>query len=215
MPDDQSPPSFTPAPPPSLPRREDLAAAADQLRNQPGPGGAQPSEQDLAAGLAARQDSAPAGVTQVDVDSLMGLIQGLQNRLDQLQADKDAGDSAPVLGTANSLRDLIKVHAAHNPATDHGDVLRLADDAVDAATNAQDSGDGSIVSDIAGKIVRALHRVHPGPGDHHYFRQALGFAEVHLPDAAAQLKPRPQQAPAGEIGSDRAPATVVQGSVTG
>jgi hypothetical protein len=207
-------PFEAPAAPPPLPSRENLAAAAEQLRAAPGPGTAPPSEADVAAGLAAAQAGAPRGVTQVDVDALMGMIQGLQDQLNSLQAEKDAGDSAPVLGTASSLRDLIKVHAAHNPGTDHADVLRLADDAVDAATNAQDSGDGSIVGDIAGKIARALHRVHPGPGDHHYFRQALGFAEVHLPDAAAQLRPRPPQA-AAAITSDRAPATVVQGSVTG
>ncbi len=172
---------------------------------------APPPEAEVAANLAAA--GVPAGLTDVDVSKLLAGIQALQDRVDALEAEKASGAAVPVLNTAEALRDLIATHAAHSPGTDHSDVLRLADDAVDAARNAADSGDGSLVTQIAGKISRALHRVDPGPGMHHYFAQALGFADVHLPDAAAQLAVKPKTSAA--IGSDRGPVPVVQGSVTG
>lgn len=196
------------------PTPDQLAAAADQLRAKPAPGVTPPDETSLAAELAARQAAAPAGVTDVDVAKLLELIQGMQARVDALEAEKASGAAVPVLGTAEALRDLIAVHAAHSPGADHGDVLRLADDAVDAARNAADTGDGSLVVQISQKIARALAKVHPGGGDHHYFRQALGFAEVHLPDAAAQLVPRPAK-PSAELTSTRGSVPVLQGSVTG
>jgi hypothetical protein len=167
--------------------------------------------------VAAQLSAPPAtsGLTDVDVGELLAGIKALQDRVDALESEKASGAGLPVVNTAQALRDLIATHAAHTPGTDHSDLLRLADDAVDAAVNAVQSGDGGPLTDIAGKIARALARVHPGPGTHHYFQQATGFAEVHLPDAAAQLVKKPQRAPVAAVGSDRAPATVVQGSVTG
>jgi hypothetical protein len=179
----------------------------------PQPPAGPPPEEQVAAQLAAQQAGAPAGVTDVDAGQLLDFIKTLQDRVDALEAEKAAGAAVPVVGTAEALRDLISVHASHTPGTDHSDLIRLADDAVDAAKNAAESGDGGPTTDIAAKIARALHRVHPGPGTHHYFQQALGFAEVHLPDAAAELVKKP--AARAAVGSDRAPATVVQGSVTG
>lgn len=202
--------------PPAGPAAPDnLAAAAEQLRAAAAPGVSPPPETEVAAGLAAAQASAPAGVTQVDIEALAGMIKSLQDKVAALEAEKAAGAAAPVLATAETLRDLIAVNAAHHPAADHASLIRLADDAVDAAKNAADSGDGSLVTQIAGKIERALRRVHPGPGDHHYHQQATAFAAVHLPDAAAQLVPRPQQPAAGALGSSGAQVPVIQGSVTG
>jgi hypothetical protein len=197
------------------PTPDDLAAAADQLRSAPAPGIAPPSEAEVAASLAARQAAGPAGLTGADVDQLLAGIKALQARVDALESEKAAGAAVPAVSGAETMRDLIRTHAAMNPGTDHGDLIRLADDAVDAAGNAAESGQGSELAKIAARVARALHKVHPGPGDHHYWRQALGFAEVHLPDAADALVPRPQQAPAGAVSSDRAPARVVAGSVTG
>lgn len=175
-----------------------------------------PSEQEMAAQLAAQQASAPAGLTDVDVNALLAGIKALQDRVDALEEEKASGAGLPVQNTAEALRDLIATHAAHTPGVDHGDLIRLADDAVDAATNATQSGDGGPLTDISGKIARALRRVDPGPGTHHYWQQAIGFAEVHLPDAAGQLVKKPQRAPAGAVASSgKASPPVVQGSVTG
>lgn len=193
---------------------DELAAAANLLGSA-APAPAPMTQEEMAAHLAAQQASAPAGLTDVDVTALLAGIKALQDRVDALEAEKASGAAVPVLNTAEVLRDLIATHAAHAPGTDHSDLLRLADDAVDAAKNAADSGDGSLVTQISGKISRALHRVHPGPGTHHYFQQALGFADVHLPDAAAQLVPKPAQAPIAAVTSSGASVPVVQGSVTG
>lgn len=198
------------------PTPEQLAAAADQLRAQAdvNPGVAPPSEADVAADLAAKQSAGPAGVTDVDVQALLAGIRALQARVDALEDEKAAGNAAPVVGTAETIRDLLRVHAAHNPKTDHAPVLALADDAVDAAGNAVESGDGGELSKIGARLVRAIRKIHPGPGDHHYLNQALGFAEDHLPDAIDALEPR-RADPIAAIGSDRAPAKVIPGSVTG
>lgn len=207
-----TPPDGQPAP---VPTPEQLAQAADQLRNVPQPSVSPPPEDEVAAGLAARQSAAPAGITSVDAEKLMAAMAAMQARLDALEAEKRAGATVPLKSEAEVMRDLIRVHAAHNPGTDHAGVLRLADDAVDAAGNAADSGDGSIVHDLAGKLERALVKVHPGPGDHHYFAQALDFARFHLPEAAARVPRKPDREPAAAVSSDRAPATVIQGNVTG
>ena len=194
---------------------DNLAAAAEQLRAAAAPAVAPPPEDEVALGLAARQAAAPAGVTSVDVEALAATILHLQERLSALEEERQAGAAVPVQATAETLRDLIKVNAAHHPAADHADLVRLADDAVEAAKDAVQSGDGSLLAQIAGKIERALDRVHPGPGDHHYHAQATAFARVHLPDAAAQLVPRPQQPAAGVLGSSGAARPAIQGSVIG
>lgn len=207
----------TPTPEQGTPTPEQLAAAADQLRAQAAatPAPPLPSEAEMAAGLAAKQSAAPSGVTDVDAAQLLAIIQQLQARVDSLEDDKAKGTPAPVVGTAETIRDLLKVHAAHNPQTDHAPVLALADDAVDAAGNALESGDGGELRKIGDRLVRAIRKIHPGPGDHHYLNQALGFAEDHLPDAIDSLQPKRERTPAAALGSDRAPARVISGSVTG
>lgn len=194
------------------PTPEQFAAVKNQMTGT-GPDAALPSEEEMGARAAA----AGADPTSVDVNELLKTIQkqqaAMQARIDELLKEKAAGTAVPVRDAAQSLRDLIVTHAAHTPGTDHGEVLRLADDAVDAAVNAASSGAGGPVIAIAAKIAKALKRVHPGPGDHHYFRQALDFAETHLPDAAEQLTPHAPSA--GEVGSSQPPAKVISGSVTG
>ena len=188
----------------------DLAAAARQMTQQPPP--ALPPEADLAADLAAKQAGAPSGITSVDVDKLLAGIDALQKRVQALEAEKATGAAVPVVGAAEALRDLIAAAAAHDrQGRDHSEALALADDAVDAARNSADSGDAGPLTEITGKVSRALHRLHPGPGDHHYYQQALTFADSHLPDAAAQLVKRASTQPAVPAGR----GAVVQGSVTG
>ena len=175
-----------------------------------GPAGVTPPAEDA---VAAQAVAAGADPTSVDVKALLAGIQALQDRVQALEAEKASGAAIPVQVTAETLRDLVQTHVAHHPGQDFSDVLRLADDAVDAGVNAAVSGDGGPVLTIAGKLVKALKRVHPGPGDHHYFTQALQFAETHLPDAAENLVPQPKTA--GAVESAQPPAAVVQGSVTG
>jgi hypothetical protein len=189
------------------PTAEQFAAVKSALSSTT-PGIIPPAEETMAAQAVA----AGADPTSVDVNKLLAGIQALQDRVQALEAEKASGAAIPVQGTAATLRDLIKTHAAHNPGRDFSDVLRLSDDAVDAAANAASSGDGAPVTSIAAKLARALKKVHPGPGDHHYFRQALDFAEVHLPDAADGLTPQ-NNAPA--VTSSQPPAKVISGSVTG
>lgn len=172
------------------------------------PAAAPPPEAQVAADLAARQAAAPGGITETDVSKLLEGMAAMQERLDALEAERAAGTAPAAVATAEALRDIIRTHASQSSA-DHGDVLRLADDAVEAAGNAAESGDGSQLHVIAGKIARALARVDPGAGDHHWYRQAVGFAGVHLPDAADQLVPK-RTAPA-----DQAPAGAITGSVVG
>lgn len=175
------------------------------------PPAAPPPEAEVAAQLAAGQAASPGGVTETDVAKLVAGMATMQARLDALEEERAAGAAVPVQATAEALRDILRLHDSQSSA-DHGDALRLADDAVDAAKNAAESGDGSQVHVIAGKLARALKRADPGAGDHHWYRQAIGFAEVHLPDAADQLVPKRT---AVASGSTAAPAQVVQGSVTG
>jgi predicted nucleic acid-binding protein len=163
--------------------------------------------------LAARQAAAPAGITDVDANKLLAAMQRMQAQIDQLQAEKAAGLGVPVITNAELMRALLKTHAAHYLGTDHTDVLRLADDTVDAAKNAAESGDGSILTQLAGKMERALKKVNPGPGDFTYFQQARDFATDHIPEAAAQLVPVPQTSAA--LASSGAATPVIQGSVTG
>lgn len=197
------------------PKPEDLAAAADQIAAAPAPASAPPPEAEVAARLKAQQSASPAGVTEVDPAQLFAMIQALQQRIDTMEEERAAGEAPPLLSTAQTVKDLLSVHAAHNPAVDHTAVLALTDDLVDAAGNALDSGDGSELRKIGTRLERAIGKIHPGPGDHHYLNQALGFVRDHLPEAVDELRPRPAKEPAAAVGTDRAPVKVVQGSVTG
>jgi len=189
-----------------------LAAATEEMRTSASPGVAPPDQEQVAAHAAA----SGLGATSVDIGELEKLIEArVRAAVDAAMASAARAQHAPVVqSTAETMRDLIATHAAHNPGRDHSEVLGLADDAVEAAKNAVSSGNGSYVTKIAAKLEKALHRVHPGPGDHHYFGQALDFAAVHLPGAADQLEPPAPQS-AGAVGSSQPPAKVIEGNVTG
>jgi hypothetical protein len=201
------------------PTEEQLAAAREQIaQQQTGIGGqaAAPDPVDLGAQLAAGQVAAGVSVggTDVDVAQLLAGMQALQDRLSALEAEKRAGTGDPLGNNAQSLQALLSLHAAHSPGIDHAAAAGLAADLVDAAGNAVQSGDTSAVEKITGKIGAWLKRDgNPGPGDHPFYRQAVDFAEYHVPDAAALVE-KPA-APATAVGSNRPPAKVIAGNVTG
>lgn len=172
------------------------------------------TEEELAARAAAAQAAAGSslGATGVDTAQLLAAIRQMQARVETLEAEKRAGSAPALVSTAESLRDLLKLHAAGDPA--HADVLRYADDLVDAATNTVTSGDTGPVISIGAKIWKWLRRNHPGPGENAYYRQAVDFAGPHLEDAVDAFEP-PVRSAAPALGSSRPPAQVVQGNVTG
>lgn len=189
---------------------EDLEAARGQV--QPPPVATGPDH----AAVAARM--ATASPDETDVKALLRQMQAQQAamaaEIARLKAGQAPAGLHPLIGTAQSARDLLAVHFDHNPKPSAGEVLRLADDTVDAAKHAVESGDVSRVRDLGGRLERAARRAHPGSGEHHYYAQALDFIAGHLPRAADTVTgPAPSDAPA--VGSDRGSVPVIAGSVTG
>jgi hypothetical protein len=157
-------------------------------------------------------DVPPGGsATEVDVAALIARMDAMAAQLAALQADKGAAGEHNLIGSAVQARNLIAQHFEfHHKGPD---LTRLADDVVDAARNAVASGDAGPVRSVAAKLERALRMWSPGPGDHHYFRQAYSLIADALPDAADTVtEAQPSSAPAVSGG---APAKVVAGSVTG
>lgn len=188
---------------------DELAAAKAQIeQNPPNVAGGIDGGQ-LASAMPA------ASPADVDVAQLLAMVQRMQAQISDLQAGKGLEGEHPLIGTAKSARDLLATHYQHNTTADGGPVLRMADDLVDASSNAVESGDVGPVRTLGEKFARLLRKHHPGPGDHHYYNQAVDFATEHLGDAA-DLVTGPAPRPAGELQGKAAPATqVVQGSVTG
>lgn len=187
---------------------EELAAARDQasaaLSAQTGTG---PDSAELAGKVAGAMPD------EIDVAAMKQAIAAMQQQIAQLQEEKAARQAPAVLTTAEQLREAVGLHAGGG-TTSEAALRRLADDVVDAARNAVKSGDGAIVMQLAGKIADGLEAVHPGPGDHHWFHQALAFAKVHLPVVARGLDvPQPSAVPA--LTGQRSGVPVVPGSVTG
>lgn len=185
-----SEPTYTP---------EQLAAAAAQV--QPPPIGTAPG-------------AVPPGgsPTEVDAAALLARINAMERQLAELQSQSGVSGEHNLIGAARAAKDLITQHFEFHPK--RAELERLADDLIDAAGNAVSSGDTAAARTVADKLRRRLEFFAPGPGDNHYFRQALGMVTVHIPDAADTVtKAAPSNAPA--LGSDRAPAKVVSGSVTG
>lgn len=187
---------------------EQLAAVKDQVT--PPPIGTGPA--DVTAKTAA------GSPTEVDVNALLAQLQAQQAamaaEIAKLRAGRAATGEHRLIADARVARDLIAQHFDNGYRGNRADVLRLADDTVDAAVNAVQSGDTTAVRQVTGRLARALRAIHPGPGDHHYFRNALDFAEYHLPSAADEVtEPAPSSAAA--VGSGKPPATVIAGSVTG
>jgi hypothetical protein len=192
---------------------DQLQAAAGTVQAPPVATGPDPDA------LAAKVATGVPGET--DVRELLAQMQAQQNamaaEIARLRAGGDPSGLHPLAGTAAAAREQLTVHLTHNNLLNsppHAAALRLADDLVDAAGNAVESGDVSQVRDIGGRLERALKRIHPGNGDNHYYRQAVEFVRDHLPDAADTVTaPTPSSAPA--VASSQPPARVVAGSVTG
>lgn len=167
---------------------------------------------------AAQQVAGSASATEVDVPALLAQMQAQQaamaEEIARLRAGQGPQGDHPLVGVAQQAREQLALHFSHDDTTRNPEnVMRLADDLVDAAGNAVESGDPSAARNVGEKLLRALAKVNPGPGDHHYYAQALGFVRDHFPDAADTItEARPSSAPAVSGG---APAKVVAGSVTG
>lgn len=203
---DQPNPLFTP---------EEAAQATRQQREEAPPVGVT-----IPPPLLAGRLRAAAGPAVVDVDEIIARlnaqVQGLMADMTRLKQGQGPAGLHPLEGTAKAIRDMLATHFDGTQAAAGPDVLRLADDVTDAARNAVSSGDTGTVRQLGQRLERALHRAHPGPGDHHWFRQALDFTRNHLQEAADTVDenpPAPSGAPA--IGSSGAPARVIAGSVTG
>ena len=184
---------------------DQLAAAGEQI--QPPPLGTGPET----------IDASGASATEVDVAALLRQMQAQQDELSrqvaQLRAGRAPEGEHPLVATATAARDLIAQHFDRGGKGDAAMIGRLADDLVDASGNAVESGDPSAAREVAKKLTRELNRVHPGPGDHHYFTNALALVGYHYGNAADTVtEARPSNAPAVSGG---APAKVVAGSVTG
>lgn len=189
---------------------DQLQAVKDQVASPPV--GTGPSEADMAA------KTAGGSPTEVDVNALLARLQAQQDamaaEITRLKAGQAPQGEHPLITTAKQARDLIAQHFDNGYKGDGPAVTRLADDMIDAATNAVSSGDTAAVRQVARKLERELNRIHPGPGDHHYFKAALGLVSYHLHNAADTVtEAKPSDAPA--LGSDRSPARVISGSVTG
>ena len=160
---------------------------------------------------------AGGSATEVDVAALLRQLQAQQDALTaevaKMRASKGPQGQHRLIGDAQAARGLIAEHFDRGGRGNSADVLRLADDMVDAAGNSVESGDTAPARQVAAKLARALRAVHPGPGDNHYFTQALSIVEHGLPEAADTItEPSPSNAPAVSGG---APVKVLAGSVTG
>lgn len=186
---------------------DQLAAAGAQI--VPPPVGTGPADMTAAA--------AGGSATEVDVAALLAQMQAQQNamaaEIARLKAGAGPQGEHRLIADARAARGLLAEHFSRGARGNAGDVLRLADDMIDAAGNTVQSGDTGPARQVLARLTAALHAVHPGPGDHHYFTQALSIAEHGLPQAADTITgPQPSGAPAVAGG---APVKVLAGSVTG
>ena len=181
---------------------EQLDAVKDTV--QPPPATA-PDPADLQAKL--------TGATpfEVDVEAMIRSAVAAEVKRIMAQQQPAAGEHN-LIGASVQARDLIATHYEFSPRKD--ELTRLADDLVESAKSSVASGDTAPTRAIASKLERRLNAFNPGPGDHHYFRQALGLVSLHIPDAADTVtQPQPTDAPA--VGSSQPPARVLEGSVVG
>jgi hypothetical protein len=184
---------------------DQLAAAGAQV--QPPPLGTGPDS----------INASGASATEVDVAALLKQLQAQQaamaDEIARLRGSQAPAGEHPLVSTAAAARELIATHFDRGYKGDGAAIGRLADDLVDASSNAVSSGDTGPARQVAKKLEVALNRVHPGPGDHHYFKNALALVGYHYPIAADTVtEAQPTGAPAVAGG---APAKVVAGSVTG
>jgi hypothetical protein len=169
------------------------------------PGAADTTPADIAAGTAGS-----SGVTEADMDALWGQLKRMQAQLDATtRANLAARGEEPIRTLVRALTGFVGVHA--DPAA-----VTLADDATDAVSNLLDNGgsDTGPLEKIVGKIARQLLREPPHPGENFHYNQALALATRRVPDAIEDYEPPPATS-AAAVTSDRAPAKVLAGSVTG
>jgi|SRR5580658_3451890 hypothetical protein len=185
-------------------------AAAKATVDPSSPIGTGPSPEDLDAKMAG------LSATETDVNALLAQMQeqmaAMAEQIRTMKSGQLPAGEHPLIGAAAAARDLIAQHFEfHRKGPE---LTRLADDNLDAARNGVESGDVGALRTVNSKLERALLRWHPGPGDHHYFTQALAHVQVHIPDAADTVtEAKKTNAPA--VGSSQPPARVLQGSVTG
>jgi hypothetical protein len=184
---------------------DQLAAAGAQV--QPPPLGTGPDS----------IDASGASATEVDVAALLAQMQAQQDamaaEIAKLRGSQAPAGEHPLVSTATAARELIATHFDRGYKGDGAAIGRLADDLVDASQNAVQSGDPSAARQVAKKLEVELNRVHPGPGDHHYFKNALALVGYHYPIAADTVtEAQPSNAPA--VSGASAPK-IVAGSVTG
>lgn len=160
-------------------------------------------EQELAA---AAQSHIGQGVTEADIEGILAQIKAMQARLDQAEAERRASTPDTISSSVDQL-----FHQLLN----HGDTIaiELGKDAVEAAKSIAEGGSIGPLMTIAEKLTARLLKNPPAPGDQFHYRQVLDTAQTHIPDVLNAYQPPPQSA--GAIGSDRAPAKVVAGSVVG
>lgn len=181
-------------------------AVADQL-GQIGAATAGPgSGVDLDA-AAAQSGAAPLGVTESDLASLFAQIKDMQARLDRAEAQRQADAPPQLVSVADTIAHYAGVH--NDPKA-----LELVADLQAAAGNATESGDTGPLTRIGERLAKHLARNRPHPGDNHHYDQLVDWVSNHLPDAVDSFVP-PAPASAAAVGSDRAPAKVVAGSVVG
>lgn len=190
---------------------EQAAEATQSQRDEAPPVGAS-----LPPDAAARV--AGAVPAEVDVNALWAQMQdqmaAMQAQIAQLRAGQQPDGAHPASGTAQQVLELLKIHFAHNPHADGAAVLGAAEDLLDAAGNAVDSGDVSVARELATRFERILQRNHPGPGQHFYYNQAVDMAANHVHDAL-DLITGPAPRPAAAVSSSQPPVKVISGSVTG
>jgi hypothetical protein len=184
---------------------EDLTAVKEQVQQAP-PVGVAPDPADLMSKLSG------ASPFEVDVEAMVKAMVAAEVKRIMAQHAGAEGEHN-LIGTMAQARALIATHFEFHPKKD--ELLRLADDTLDAAKNAVESGDTGTVRQVASKLERRLNFFHPGPGDHHYFRQALSLVSSSLPDAADTVTEAKPDYSKPAVGSSQAPVKVLQGSVTG
>ena len=178
------------------------AYVTDQLGQQAADVRGADSVEDL--GQAAHAQ-AGIGVTEADLDAIRA-------QLASFKAQLDAQAAAQRQATPDTITS--SVAALQTQLANHGDpvAIELGNDAAEAARNAAESGDTAALASIAARLAKHLVRNAPGPGDQFHYRQVLDTAQTHIPDVIEAFRP-PSSAVA--VGSDRAPAKVVAGSVVG
>jgi hypothetical protein len=169
------------------------------------PGQADTAPEDIAANA-----GASSGVTEADMDALWGQLKRMQAQIDATdRANAAARGEEPVRTMVRALVNFVGVHA--DPAA-----VTLAEDATDAVSNLLDQGgsDTGPLEKIIAKIGRQLLREPPHPGENFHYNQAVQLATRRVPDAIEDYEPPPSTR-AAAVTSERPPAKVLAGSVTG